>query len=162
MQNSMTKSEAAPSTDRIERSVLINSPRERVWNALANAESFGTWFGADLKGKRFEPGQRTQGQITVPNLEHLSFDVIVERIEPQTLLSYRWHPCPGDCGVDYSDEPRTLVTFTLADLPGNQTRLTVVETGFDDVHPQRRLDVFRKNTAGWTWQLENMKRYAEA
>ena len=51
----------AESSDRIERSVIIAAPRERVWNALANAEAFGTWFGADLKGQRFEPGQRAHG-----------------------------------------------------------------------------------------------------
>ena len=151
-----------PLTDRIERSVLIQAPRERVWNALANAEHFGAWFGADLKGKRFEPGQRTQGPITIPNMEHLEFDVIIERLEPQSLMSYRWHPCCGDEDEDFSDEPRTLVTFTLAELPGNQTRLTVVETGFDKVHPQRRLKVFRGNTQGWIWQLGRLATHATA
>jgi len=161
MSQSTTDTETA-STDRIERHVVISAPRERVWNALANAESFGTWFGADLKGKRFEPGQRTQGRITIPNMEHLDFDVIVERIEPQNLMSYRWHPCSGDTSVDYTQDPRTLVTFTLADLPGNQTRLTVVESGFDNIHPQRRLDLFRGNSKGWDWQLGRLTSYAEA
>jgi uncharacterized protein YndB with AHSA1/START domain len=151
-------------TDSIERSVLIQAPRERVWHALANAEVFGTWFGADLKGKRFEPGQRTQGPITIPNMEHLAFDVIIERMEAPSLMSYRWHPCCGDEGEDenFSDEPRTLVIFRLADLPDNQTRLTVVETGFDNLHPQRRLKVFRGNTQGWIWQLGRLATHAEA
>ena len=152
----------AESSDRIERSVIIAAPRERVWNALSNAEAFGTWFGADLKGQRFEPGQRTHGPITIPDLEHLTFDVIIERIEPQSLMSYRWHPCNSDKSVDYTDDPRTLVTFTLADLPGQKTRLTVVETGFDNLHPQRRLALFRGNTQGWIWQLGRLTTYAEA
>jgi uncharacterized protein YndB with AHSA1/START domain len=38
-------------TDRIERKILINSTRTKVWRALANAENFGTWFGVNLKGK---------------------------------------------------------------------------------------------------------------
>ncbi len=151
---------ASPSTDHIERSVIISAPRERVWNALSNAENFGTWFGADLKGKRFEPGQRTQGQITILDMEHLDFDVIIERIEPQSLMSYRWHPCSSDASVDCTQDPRTLVTFTLVELPGNQTRLTVVETGFDKIHPQRRMGLFRGNTQGWVWQLGRLTIYA--
>jgi len=38
------------STDRIERKVVIDAPRERVWRALANAETFGEWFGATHYG----------------------------------------------------------------------------------------------------------------
>ena len=83
-------------TDRIERSVVVDAPRERVWRALSNAEEFGTWFGANLKGQTFAPGQRARGQITHPGYEHLYFDVVIERIEPQKVLSYRWHPYAVD------------------------------------------------------------------
>ena len=65
-------------TDRIERSVVINAPRERVWRALSNAEEFGTWFGANLKGQTFAPGQRARGPITYPGYEHGYFDVVIE------------------------------------------------------------------------------------
>ncbi|MDB5802320.1 MAG: hypothetical protein JWL63_3259 [Rhodocyclales bacterium] len=154
--------ETPASTDRIERSVVIQAPRDRVWKALSNAETFGTWFGANLKGQQFVPGQRTQGPLTIANLEHVKFDVIVERVEPKNMMSYRWHPAALDPSMDYEQEPRTLVTFTLADLPGNQTRLTVVETGFDNVPPNRRLEAFRMNSNGWGWQADNVKRYAES
>ena len=66
-------------TDRIERSVVINAPRERVWRALSDAESFGTWFGADLKGQVFAPGQRARGSMGGCGHENVFFDVVVER-----------------------------------------------------------------------------------
>lgn len=160
--NASSKGDAASVADSIERSVVIEAERDRVWKALVDAETFGTWFGADLKGKRFVPGERTQGSITIPNFEHIKFDVVVERIEPKNLMSYRWHPAAVEQGVDYSAEPRTLVTFTLVDLPNNQTRLTVIESGFQNVPPERRFQAFRMNTDGWTGQLGNIKRYAEA
>src|SRR5512140_814399 len=94
----------ASETDRIERSVQINAPRSRVWRALSNAEEFGNWFGANLKGQTFATGQRVQGPITIPGHEHVPFDVIIERIEPERLLSYRWHPYAKDPAVDYSKE----------------------------------------------------------
>jgi uncharacterized protein YndB with AHSA1/START domain len=150
---------AATGTDRIERSIQINAPRSRVWRALANAEEFGNWFGANLKGQAFAPGQRVQGPITIAGYEHVKFDVIVDRVEPEKLLSYRWHPYAVDPAVDYSREQPTLVTFTLEDA-GEGTLLTVVESGFDKVPPQRRLEAFRMNSAGWEAQLQNIQRHA--
>ena len=147
-------------TDRIERTITIQAPRERVWRALSNAEAFGTWFGAKLAGETFEPGKRTRGQITICGHEQIWFDVVVERMEPPDLFSFRWHPYPVDPAVDYSAEEPTLVTFTLADAPGNGTLLTVVESGFDKVPPHRRMEAFRMNNQGWAAQLGNIAKHA--
>ena len=40
--------------------------------------------------------------------------------------------------------------------PGGGTRLTVVESGFDQVPPHRRLEAFRMNSGGWDGQMENI------
>ena len=56
-----TAATPASSTDRIERSIHIKAPRSRVWRALSNAEEYGNWFGCNLKGQTFAPGQRVQG-----------------------------------------------------------------------------------------------------
>jgi uncharacterized protein YndB with AHSA1/START domain len=156
-----TTSQVPGSTDRVERSVHINAPRARVWRALSNAEEFGTWFGANLKDQSFVPGQRAQGNITIPGYEHVVLDVIIDRVEPEKLLSYRWHPHAVDKGVDYSREQRTLVTFTLKDA-GEGTVLTVTETGFDGVPPERRLNAFRMVSAGWEGQMRNIQRHVTA
>ena len=153
-----TRSRTANS-DRIERRIVIDAPRERVWRALADAEEFGTWFGADLRGQAFAPSRRVRGPITVPGYEHIQFDVVTERVESQQLLSYRWHPYAIDPDVDYSQEPRTLVTFMLEDAPANATLLTVVESGFDQVPPHRRLEAFRMNDRGWDAQMDNIARH---
>lgn len=156
------KKNAGQIADRIERSTLIQASRERVWRALTNADEFGTWFGAKLAGQHFAPGERVRGPITIKDYEHLWFDVIVERMDAPNSFSYRWHPCAGEVAVDYSKEPRTLVTFTLKDAPNNATLLTVVESGFDKIAPDRRLEVFRMNSAGWEVQLANVTRHASA
>ena len=155
----MNTTTTSAETDRIERSIRIDSPRSRVWRAISNAEAFGAWFGADLKGQAFVPGQRVQGPITIKGYEHILFDVVVERVEPEKLLSYRWHPYAVDPAIDYSKEERTLVTFTLEDA-GQGTLLTVVESGFDKVPPGRRMEAIRMNTGGWEAQLNNIQRYA--
>ena len=157
--NTNMKADETASTDRIDRSIVIDAPRERVWRALANAEEFGTWFGAKLQGQAFAPGQRVRGPITSCGYEHVQFDVVTERVEPQQLISYRWHPYAVDADVDYTQETPTLVTFTLEDAPGNGTLLTVVESGFDNIPPQRRLEAFRMNNNGWEAQMNNIDRH---
>lgn len=145
-------------TDRIERKVLIKAPRSRVWRALSNAEEFGRWFMVGLDSKSFVAGQRVRGQIRYPGYEHVVFDVVIERLEPERLMSWRWHPAAVDPAVDYSAEPTTLVVFELADVDGG-TLLTVVESGFDQVPEARRLEAFRMNGGGWDEQVRNIDRH---
>lgn len=149
----------ATDTDRIERSVVINAPRARVWRAISNAEEFGSWFGVNLKNQAFSPGQLVRGPITVAGYEHIIWEVRIERIDPPDLLSFRWHPYAIDPKRDYSKEEPTLVTFKLADAPSDATLLTVVESGFDKVPPERRLEAFRMNDRGWAIQMENVARH---
>lgn len=146
-------------TDRIERSIVINAPRERVWRAISNAEEFGTWFGVRLEGQTFSPGRPARGPLTVKGYEHIIWEVTIERVEPPNLLSFRWHPYAIDPSMDYSKEEPTLVTFTLRDAPPNATVLTVVESGFDQVPPGRRGEAFRMNSQGWSIQMENIVRH---
>ncbi len=146
------------STDRIERSIVLKAPRFRVWRALTNAEEFGEWFGVSLKGKTFEAGQRVQGQSTYPGYEHIVWDVLIERIEPERLFSFRWHPAAIKPDVDYSQEPTTLVEFELKDVEGG-TLLSVVESGFDNVPAARRLEAFRMNSGGWDQQILNIEKH---
>ena len=146
------------STDRIERKVLIKAPRARVWRALSDAGEFGDWFGVNFKGKTFVAGKHVQGKITYPGYEHLTMDVLIERIVPEQLLSWRWHPAAIDPKVDYSQEPTTLVEFELRDVEGD-TMLTVVESGLDKIPLARRADVFRMNSSGWDEQMENIKKH---
>ena len=150
-----------PSTDRIEREIMLKAPRSRVWRALSNAEEFGRWFGAALKGKTFAAGQRVQGQITYPGYEHLVFDVTIERVEPERLLSLRWRPAAVDPSVDYSKEPTTLVVFELKEVDGG-TLLKLVESGFDGIPPARRLEAFRMNSGGWDIQMKNIEKHVAA
>ena len=146
------------STDRIEREILIQAPRAKVWRALSNAEEFGDWFGAALKGQTFAAGQRVKGPITYPGYEHLTFDVTVERVEPERLLSFRWHPAAIETSVDYSKEPSTLVVFELKEAQGG-TLLRIVESGFDGLPASRRQEAFRMNSGGWDIQVQNIAKH---
>jgi uncharacterized protein YndB with AHSA1/START domain len=144
------------STDRLERKILLKAPRSRVWRALSNAEEFGAWFGVDFKGSAFVAGKAVKGRITYPGYEHLVMEVFVERIVPERLLSWRWHPAAIDTAVDYSQEPTTLVVFELEDAQGG-VMLSVVESGFDGIPEARRATAFRMNSSGWEEQMKNIE-----
>jgi len=144
-------------TDRIEKKVVLRAPRSRVWRAISNASEFGSWFGVKLEGA-FAPGACVRGRITSPGYDHLTLEITIERVEPERLLSYRWHPYAIDPAVDYSAEPTTLVEFMLEEVTGG-TELTVVESGFDRIPLARRAEAFRMNDQGWSAQIKNIERH---
>ena len=144
--------------DHIKKEVLIKAPRARVWRALSNAEEFGDWFGVALQKKSFAPGSRVQGNFTCPGYEHIVFDVLIEDIEPERLLSFWWHPYAVDPAIDYSKEPTTLVVFGLKEVEGG-TLLSVVESGFDKILPSRSVEAFHMNSGGWDEQMKNIEKY---
>ena len=144
-------------SDRIEKSVVLRAPRSKVWHALTDAQALGEWFGLKLNGS-LSPGARLQGQVSHKGYEHVRLEIVVERMEPERLFSWRWHPHPIDPNSDYSREPMTLVVFELADDPAG-TRLTVAESGFDSIPLTRRMEAFRSNEQGWGLQMEAIARY---
>ena len=148
---------ALGSTDRIEKQVRLHASTARVWRALTDPTEFGAWFGVRLDGP-FVPGERTTGRITHPGYEHITMEVVVERMEPEGVFSFRWHPYAVDPAVDYSGEPRTLVEFRLAP-DGGETLLTVAESGFEALPEGRRSEAFRMNEGGWEQQMPRIQRH---
>jgi uncharacterized protein YndB with AHSA1/START domain len=144
-----------PSTDRIEKRVVVRASRSRVWRAISTAKQFSSWFRIRLDGE-FAEGATVRGRITAPGYEHLRMEILIERIEPERYFAYRWHPI--DPAVDNSSESTTLVEFTLEDADGG-TAVTIVESGFDRVPLARRAEEFRMHDQGWAEEMENLVRH---
>lgn len=147
-------------TDRIEKSIDLKAPVERVWRALTDHVEFGTWFRVRLDGP-FVEGEMSRGQITHPGFEHIAWQARIERMEPPRLFSYRWPPYAVDPNRDYAKEPWTLVEFRLEPMQEG-TRLTVVESGFDALPADRRAEAFRMNDGGWAAQVQNLAAHVAA
>ena len=147
-----TTTSAPATTDRIEEQVQLPATRARVWRALTTADELGAWFGADLTGATIAPGAHVIGRFTIPGHEHMTFDVIIDKVDAEHRFAWRWHPHPSD-GADVAAEPRTLVTFTLVDTAAGGTLLRVVESGFEGVAAARRSAALLGNSKGWEWQL---------
>ena len=145
------------STDRIEKEILLRAPRSRVWRALTDSREFGAWFGVELQGP-FVVGQTVKGAVTNPGYTHVTLEVVVERLDPETSFAFRWHPNAVEPGADYAAEPMTLVELRLDQASGG-TRLSIVESGFDRLPAHRRDESFRMNASGWQAQLENVRNH---
>lgn len=109
----------------------------------------------------FAPGARLIGRITEPGYEHVTLEILVERFEPEELFSYRWRPYAVEASADRANEPTTAVEFRLATV-ADGTELTVVESGFDQLPPERRVDAIRMNDQGWAEQVRRIERYVTA
>jgi len=144
-------------TDRIEKQILLKAPRSRVWRAITDSKEFGAWFQAVFP-EPFRTGARQKGRVTYPGYEHVVFDMVVEKMEPERLFSYRWHPNAVDPAMDYSREPMTLVEFTLDEVEGG-TLLQVVESGFDGIPLARRAEALKSNEDGWAGQIKAIENY---
>ena len=145
------------STDRFEKQVTLDAPRSRVWRALTDVTQFNQWFGVALTAP-FAPGAEVSGKLTIRNYEHLTVRLWIEAMELERFFSFRWHPDATDPSVDYSAEPTTLVTFTLADAASG-TQLTIAESGFDSIPESRRANAFLGNSKGWAAQGENLRKF---
>lgn len=144
-------------SDRITKSTHIPVPIERVWRAISDHKEFGEWFKVALD-QPFEGGKRSTGHITHPGYEHVKWEAEVVAVEPPRRLAFRWHPYAIDPDVDYTNEPTTLVEFTLSERDGG-TDVEVVESGFDAIPANRRDQAFRMNSQGWEAQMNNVRAY---
>jgi uncharacterized protein YndB with AHSA1/START domain len=156
------------STDRIEKKILLKAPRGRVWRALVDSKEFGTWFGVRFDAP-FQAGVHMKG-VMVPSradaevakaqkpYEGMAFEITIDKIEPERLFSFRWHPFAIEPNVDYSGEPTTLVEFVLSEAQGG-VLLTVTESGFDRIPLERRAKAFAANEGGWTMMVTVIEKY---
>jgi uncharacterized protein YndB with AHSA1/START domain len=135
--------------DRIERTVRIDRPLERVWAAITTAEGLGTWFGDSA-----EVDLRVGGTAKVTWNSGDAAQLRIERLEPQTVFGYTW----GIYGLPDQDPRRTYVEFTLTP-DGSGTTVTVVETGFAQLEPDDYGKAFSSNTKGWAAELDELVAY---
>jgi uncharacterized protein YndB with AHSA1/START domain len=138
--------------DRIERTIELAHPPEKVWAAITTAEGLGTWFGnkatIDLR-----PGGAAQLTWDDGN----SATMRVERVEEPSVFGFSWHIY----GLPEEDPRRTYVEFTLERV-GATTRLKVVESGFAQLSDDAHGTAFGGNTDGWARELGELVDYLDA
>jgi len=138
--------------DRIERTVEIAHPPAEVWAALTTAAGLGAWFGQEATID-LRPG----GAQVRWTGEGFTADMRVERVEEPAVFGFTW-PISG---LPADDPRRTYVEFTL-EPAGAGTRLTVVESGFAQLHEYAHREAYDGNTEGWAKELAELAGYLDA
>jgi len=148
-------------SDRIVKTITLRTSRGRVWLAISDQREFGAWFGASFDGP-FTVGATVGGRFAPPSVAAdfgelepyfgMPFELVVERIEPDRLVSFLWHPFAVDRGIDYENEAPTSVTLDIEGDPEGVV-LTITEMGFNSLPVARRAAAFVSNERGWERRL---------
>jgi uncharacterized protein YndB with AHSA1/START domain len=138
--------------DRIERTISVAQPPEKVWAAITTAEGLGTWFG-----HKATVDLRVGGAAQVTWDGKDTHELRIERLEPPRVFGWTW----AIFGLPEDDPRRTYVEFTLEpDATG--TRLTVVETGFAQLPGDAHTIAYGGNAEGWQRELGELVDYLNA
>jgi uncharacterized protein YndB with AHSA1/START domain len=137
--------------DRIERTVQLGQPPERVWAALTTAEGLGTWFG-----NRAEIDLRVGGQAKLSWDSGDTAVLTIERLEPPHVFGYTWPVY----GLPDDDLRRNYVEFTL-EPSDTGTTLTMVESGFAQLPQADHKTAYTGNIEGWTHELGELVAYLD-
>ena len=137
---------------RIEREIVIEAPMEVVWAVVTEPEHIGGWF-SDSADIDLRPG----GRAILHWDDFGTVQARVERVEPPHFFSFCWTVEPGR---DIDEGKTTLVEFSLR-AEQDRTRLTVIETGFQNLagpedEKQRHVDSHRR---GWERELGELGEY---
>jgi len=138
--------------DRIERTLELAHPPEKVWAALTTADGLGTWFG----NRGAEVDLRVGGEAKL-RWDDDDATLTIERLEPPRVFGYTWPVY----GLPAGDPRRTYVEFTL-EPTSTGTTLTMVETGFAQLPDGTEHKVaYKGNTDGWTNELAELVAYLD-
>jgi uncharacterized protein YndB with AHSA1/START domain len=149
----------AMTNDTITKQITLRASPARVWKAVATRAEFSAWFGMELEGE-FAVGKATHGTVTYKGRK-ITMPFHIERMEPEKLFAFRWHPYAVEPDVDYDREPMTTIEIKL-EPAGTGTLLTVTESGFAKIPEARRAKAFEMNSEGWAIQVQNIARYVDA
>lgn len=127
----------------LKRSIWINAPRERVWQAVSVPEQIAAWFAPGMTFKN-------ENNIISILMDGQYVDVAwVEKIDPPRELTTR--PLP---------DKKTATTYLLEEENGG-TRFTVIESDLEALPAEDRARYLEQNGGEWEKALGNLNAYIE-
>lgn len=128
---------------KVERSIWIDAPRERVWQAIADPSNLAQWLlppmlGADMKRDEHNTLFVCMAGMEIPV-------ATLETVEPQRHASSRGLP-----------DNLIEIAYVLDD-ENHGTQVTVTMSGFEKLPEDARQDRFAPSGSAWEKALENLK-----
>lgn len=140
--------------DVIQREIVINAPKERVYDAIANPELVVKWFPETLEGK-YEVGE----QPIFGFGEHGRNQVCIVDAQPHDYFAYRWVPGGNHFLGNVNTVANTLVEFHIKELNSESCKVILTETGFAGLPEEIAEASFNQNSGGWDFMLGRLVKY---
>lgn len=134
----------------VERSIWINAPRERVWEAITQADQIQQWWGGD----HWEISALEVGGIIKFGDPEDFMTAIIDLLNPPQEFRIQWPPQAG------YHEITMYTSYQLTETNGG-TQVTVQETGFEALPNEIRQERFDKTAEGYSIVLAGLKTFLE-
>ncbi|HEX2620880.1 MAG TPA: SRPBCC domain-containing protein [Phototrophicaceae bacterium] len=131
----------------VERSIRVNAPRERVWQAVTEPEHIIQWFLPALPGVPMK--RDSEGTLSLSMGPMDAAFAVLENIEAPHRVTSRSLP-----------DKQLATTYTLIEENGG-TRVTVTMSGFESLPDDARHDRLRLSGENWDRALANLKAHIE-
>lgn len=135
------------SNQAVERSIWIDAPRDRVWQAVTEPEQIAQWFLPSFMGAQMRLADN--GTLSI-SMGPMQADIArLEDMDPPRQVTSRGLP-----------DQWLATTYSLAEDQGG-TRVTVTMTGFDALPDAERHDRFQLSGTAWEKALQNLKAFID-
>lgn len=143
--------------DRIERSIEINAPAEKVWELIV----VPGWYINDGEIREHRIERRGELDI-VHDPVHGAFPIRTLVLEPPRYAAFKWEPMEGT--PDIPEGGATTVEFWIDERIDGGVVLRVVESGFATLgrSAEEQRKMVEENTSGWETELAAAKKHLEA
>lgn len=136
----------------VERSVLIDAPRQRVWQAITDPAQLEQWYapGCPWEIPSLQAGATVKFHNTDADIQLAT----IEAVEPLKEFTLRWQLDPAHPGITL------LNSFLLDEVDGN-TRVTVSQEGYASLPDGMREEQLRQDADAYTAIVESLKSFLE-
>lgn len=136
----------------VERSVLINRPRQDVWSAITDPAHLEQWYapGCPWEIPALEVGATIKFHNTDTDIQLAT----IEELKPLQEFTLRWELDPAHPGITL------LNSFVLEEANGN-TRVKVSQAGYESLPDGMREEQLRQDADAYTAIAESLKSYLE-
>lgn len=143
--------------DQIKREIIIQSSKERIYDAIANPEQVVKWFPSTVEGE-YSPGE----QPVFGFGEHGKNRIYVVEANPYEYFAYRWVPGSSHFLGDVLSVETTLVEFAIEEQSDGSCKVTLMESGFASLPAEVMESSFEQNSGGWNFMLGRLEEYFTA
>lgn len=133
----------------IEKSLEINQPIQRVWDAVTEPDELKKWLGSDAA---FSPYEGAMGFVEWQGDSARRFALQIETLSAPEHFIFSWM---NEKNQDYDPSKTTQVEFHLCALTDDSTKIVIRECGFK-TEAQRD-----ENVKGWDTELADLLTYLQ-